>query len=29
MIPGAGHWIQQDSADEVNRILLEFLAGVC
>jgi pimeloyl-ACP methyl ester carboxylesterase len=28
MIEGAGHWIQQDSADEVNRILLEFLGGI-
>ncbi|MET0699243.1 MAG: alpha/beta hydrolase [Mycobacterium sp.] len=28
MIEGAGHWIQQDSADEVNRILLDFLAGL-
>ncbi|CAN5542600.1 epoxide hydrolase EphA [soil metagenome] len=25
LIEGAGHWVQQDSADEVNRILLEFL----
>jgi pimeloyl-ACP methyl ester carboxylesterase len=25
MIDGAGHWVQQDSAAEVNRILLEFL----
>ena len=24
-IDGAGHWLQQDSAAEVNRILLEFL----
>lgn len=28
MIEGAGHWIQQDSATEVNRILLEFLDGL-
>lgn len=28
MIEGAGHWIQQDSADEVNRILLEFLSSL-
>lgn len=27
LIPGAGHWVQQDSAGEVNRILLEFLAS--
>jgi 2-hydroxy-6-oxonona-2,4-dienedioate hydrolase len=24
-IPGAGHWVQYDAADEVNRLLLEFL----
>jgi pimeloyl-ACP methyl ester carboxylesterase len=28
MIEGAGHWIQQDSPDDVNRILLEFLGNV-
>ena len=27
-IDGAGHWLQQDSADDVNRILLEFLQGL-
>ena len=27
-IDGAGHWVQQDSADDVNRILLEFLNGL-
>ncbi|WP_276032032.1 alpha/beta fold hydrolase [Mycolicibacterium komossense] len=26
MVTGAGHWVQQDSPDEVNRILLDFLA---
>jgi pimeloyl-ACP methyl ester carboxylesterase len=26
LIAGAGHWVQQDSAAEINRILLEFLA---
>jgi pimeloyl-ACP methyl ester carboxylesterase len=25
VVPGAGHWIQQERADEVNRLLLEFL----
>ncbi len=24
-IPGAGHWVQYDAADEVNRLLLDFL----
>jgi pimeloyl-ACP methyl ester carboxylesterase len=28
LIEGAGHWIQQDSADEVNRLVSEFLAGL-
>jgi pimeloyl-ACP methyl ester carboxylesterase len=28
MIEGAGHWIQQDSADRVNRILLDFLGAL-
>ena len=28
VMPGAGHWIQQERADEVNRLLLEFLAGL-
>jgi pimeloyl-ACP methyl ester carboxylesterase len=28
LIEGAGHWVQQERADEVNRILLEFLAGM-
>jgi pimeloyl-ACP methyl ester carboxylesterase len=27
MIDGAGHWIQQERADEVNTVLLDFLAG--
>ena len=25
VVPGAGHWIQQERPDEVNRLLLEFL----
>jgi len=28
VIPGAGHWVQQEKPQEVNRILLEFLAGL-
>ena len=28
VIPGAGHWIQQERPDEVNRLLLEFLGQV-
>lgn len=27
-IPGAGHWIQQERPEEVNRILLDFLQGL-
>ena len=27
-IPGAGHWIQQERPDEVNRLLLGFLEGL-
>lgn len=26
LIPGAGHWVQQEKPDEVNRLLLEFLS---
>lgn len=28
VIPGAGHWIQQERPDEVNHLLLEFLRGL-
>ena len=28
ILPGAGHWIQQERADEVNRLLIEFLKGL-
>ena len=28
LIPGAGHWVQQQEPQEVNRLLLEFLAGL-
>jgi pimeloyl-ACP methyl ester carboxylesterase len=27
VIPGAGHWIQQERPVEVNRLLLEFLSN--
>jgi len=25
LVEGAGHWVQQEQADEVNRLLLQFL----
>ena len=28
LIPGAGHWVQQQEPQEVNRLLLEFLASL-
>ena len=28
VIPGAGHWLQQERPDEVNRLLLDFLRGL-
>jgi pimeloyl-ACP methyl ester carboxylesterase len=28
MVPGAGHWVQQERPDAVNAALLEFLAGL-
>jgi pimeloyl-ACP methyl ester carboxylesterase len=28
LIPGAGHWVQQEQPKEVNRLLLEFLKGL-
>jgi len=28
VIPGAGHWIQQERPSEINRLLLEFLGGL-
>ncbi|HEY1224668.1 MAG TPA: alpha/beta hydrolase [Brevundimonas sp.] len=28
VLPGAGHWLQQERAVEVNRLLLDFLAGL-
>jgi len=27
ILPGAGHWIQQEAPVEVNRLLLDFLSG--
>jgi pimeloyl-ACP methyl ester carboxylesterase len=28
VVPGAGHWVQQERPDDVNRALLEFLSGL-
>ncbi|MES2834698.1 MAG: alpha/beta hydrolase [Pseudomonadota bacterium] len=28
VLPAAGHWLQQERPDEVNRLLLDFLAGL-
>jgi pimeloyl-ACP methyl ester carboxylesterase len=28
LLPGAGHWIQQERPAQVNQLLLEFLAGL-
>jgi pimeloyl-ACP methyl ester carboxylesterase len=28
MVPGAGHWVQQERPEIVNAALLEFLAGL-
>jgi pimeloyl-ACP methyl ester carboxylesterase len=28
LLPGAGHWIQQERPAQVNRLLLEFLASL-
>lgn len=28
LLPGAGHWIQQERPDEVNRLMIEFLGSV-
>ena len=28
LIPGAGHWIQQERPTQVNDLLIEFLAGL-
>ena len=28
VVPCAGHWIQQERSDEINRLLLDFLKGL-
>ncbi len=28
LLPGTGHWTQQERPDEVNNLLIEFLAGL-
>ena len=28
LLPGAGHWIQQERPEEVNRLLVDFLKGL-
>ena len=28
MLPGCGHWTQQERADEVNAAMIEFLKGL-
>ena len=28
ILEGAGHWVQQERAAEVNRLLIEFLKGL-
>ena len=28
LIPGAGHWIQQEKPEEVNAFVLDFLKGL-
>ena len=28
ILEGPGHWVQQERPDEVNRLLLDFLAGL-
>ena len=28
LVDGAGHWVQQEQAEETSRLLLEFLAGL-
>ena len=28
LVPGAGHWIQQEKPEETNAFVLDFLAGL-
>ena len=28
ILPGVGHWTQQESPEEVNRVLIEFIRGL-
>jgi pimeloyl-ACP methyl ester carboxylesterase len=28
LVPGAGHWVQQEQPEAVNRLLLEFLSKI-
>jgi pimeloyl-ACP methyl ester carboxylesterase len=28
LLPGVGHWVQQERPAEVNRLLLDFLKGL-
>jgi pimeloyl-ACP methyl ester carboxylesterase len=28
LLPGAGHWVQQERPEEVNRLLVDFLKGL-
>jgi len=28
LVPGAGHWVQQEAPEQVNELLLEFLGGI-
>jgi pimeloyl-ACP methyl ester carboxylesterase len=28
LVDGAGHWVQQEQAEETSRLLLEFLDGL-
>jgi pimeloyl-ACP methyl ester carboxylesterase len=28
IVPGAGHWVQQERPKEINQVLIEFLKGI-
>ena len=28
ILPGAGHWVQQERAEDVNRLVIDFLKGL-